>query len=103
MFSSKISSGKVSGIISISESSINLESEGSLDVFVSNPKLDSKIKAGDIKESELMDEAGNIMKMMKDMPGMKDMGKVMSLASQEMMGKADGKTISSIVKSKLSL
>ena len=35
--------------------------------------------------------------------GMKDMGKVMSLASQEMMGKADGKTISSIVKSKLSL
>ena len=35
--------------------------------------------------------------------GMKDMGKGMSLASQEMMGKADGKTISSIVKSKLSL
>ena len=33
-------------------------------------KLDSKIKSGDIKESELMDEASEIMKKMKDMPGM---------------------------------
>lgn len=34
--------------------------------------------------------------------GMKDMGKVMGLASQELAGKADGKTISMIVKRKLS-
>jgi len=34
--------------------------------------------------------------------GMKDMGKVMGLASQELAGKADGKTISMIVKKKLS-
>ena len=34
--------------------------------------------------------------------GMKDMGKVMGMASKEMSGKADGKTISLIVKSKLS-
>lgn len=34
--------------------------------------------------------------------GMKDMGKVMGLASQELAGKADGKTISTIVKRKLS-
>lgn len=33
--------------------------------------------------------------------GMKDMGKVMGLASQELAGKADGKTISTIVKKKL--
>lgn len=33
--------------------------------------------------------------------GMKDMGKVMGLASQQLAGKADGKTISSIVKAKL--
>ncbi|RPG67200.1 MAG: GatB/YqeY domain-containing protein [Flavobacteriaceae bacterium TMED42] len=33
--------------------------------------------------------------------GMKDMGKVMGMASKEMAGKADGKTISSIVKKKL--
>jgi hypothetical protein len=39
-------------------------------------KLDSKIKAGDIKESELMAEAGEIMKKMKGMPGMKDMNKL---------------------------
>jgi uncharacterized protein YqeY len=33
--------------------------------------------------------------------GMKDMGKVMGLASKEMAGKADGKTISTIVKQRL--
>ena len=33
--------------------------------------------------------------------GMKDMGKVMGMASQQLAGKADGKTISSIVKKKL--
>ena len=33
--------------------------------------------------------------------GMKDMGKVMGLASKELAGKADGKTISMIVKKKL--
>jgi uncharacterized protein YqeY len=34
--------------------------------------------------------------------GMKDMGKVMGMVSQELAGQADGKTISSIVKQKLS-
>ena len=34
--------------------------------------------------------------------GMKDMGKVMGITSKQLAGKADGKTISSIVKSKLS-
>lgn len=34
--------------------------------------------------------------------GMKDMGKVMAVASTELAGKADGKTISMIVKKKLS-
>ena len=34
--------------------------------------------------------------------GMKDMGKVMGMASKEISGKADGKTISTIVKEKLS-
>lgn len=33
--------------------------------------------------------------------GMKDMGKVMGIASQKLAGKADGKTISVIVKNKL--
>lgn len=34
--------------------------------------------------------------------GMKDMGKVMGMVSKELAGQADGKTISSIVKQKLS-
>ncbi|OYX25866.1 MAG: glutamyl-tRNA amidotransferase [Flavobacteriales bacterium 32-35-8] len=34
--------------------------------------------------------------------GMKDMGKVMGLANKELAGQADGKTISNIVKAKLS-
>lgn len=34
--------------------------------------------------------------------GMQDMGKVMGMASKELTGKADGKTISTIVKKKLS-
>ncbi len=34
--------------------------------------------------------------------GMQDMGKVMGVASKELTGKADGKTISTIVKQKLS-
>ncbi|MGB1444594.1 MAG: GatB/YqeY domain-containing protein [Flavobacteriaceae bacterium] len=33
--------------------------------------------------------------------GMKDMGKVMGMASKEMAGKADGKTISTVVKEQL--
>ena len=33
--------------------------------------------------------------------GMKDMGKVMGIASTKLSGKADGKTISNIVRSKL--
>jgi len=37
-----------------------------------------------------------------DAQGMKDMSKVMGMASKEMAGKADGKTISNIVRQKLS-
>ena len=36
-------------------------------------KLDAKLKSGEIKESELMEEASEIMKKMKSMPGMKNM------------------------------
>ena len=35
--------------------------------------------------------------------GMKDMGKVMGMATKEIAGKADGKTISDVVKRKLSI
>ena len=42
-------------------------------------KLDSKIKKGDIKESELVEEASEMMNKMKDIPGMKNI--------QSMLGK----------------
>ena len=36
-------------------------------------KLDEKMKSGDLKESELLAEASEIVNKMKDMPGLKDM------------------------------
>jgi hypothetical protein len=36
-------------------------------------KLDEKIKSGDIKESELLQEAGDIVQKMKNMPGMENL------------------------------
>jgi hypothetical protein len=41
-------------------------------------KLDAKLKKGDIKESELMKEASELMSKMKSMPGMKNMQKMMA-------------------------
>lgn len=41
-------------------------------------KLDTKIKSGDIKESELIEEASNIVKRMKDMPGMENIQSMLS-------------------------
>ena len=39
-------------------------------------KLDEKLKSGEIKESELMKEASELMEKMGDIPGMKNMEKV---------------------------
>ena len=65
-------------------------------------KIISQFLPKQLEESEIVDIVDKIIVDL-NASGIKDMGKVMSLASQEMMGKADGKTISSIVKSKLSL
>lgn len=46
-------------------------------------KLDAKIQSGEIKESELLTEANDIMNKMKDMPGM---GDIQSLLSKMGMG-----------------
>lgn len=40
-------------------------------------KLDDKIKSGDIKESELLQEASEMMKNMKNMPGMENIHQMM--------------------------
>ena len=42
-------------------------------------KIDDKIKSGEIKESELMQEGMELLEKMKDMPGMADMMKQMGL------------------------
>jgi len=39
-------------------------------------KLDTKIKSGELKESELMSEASEMLNKMKDMPGMGNIGKM---------------------------
>lgn len=41
-------------------------------------KLDQKIKSGDIKESELLEEASEMMKKMKTMPGMENMQSILA-------------------------
>lgn len=46
-------------------------------------KLDSRIKSGEIKESELMEEASQLMNKMKNMPGM---GNIQSMLSKMGMG-----------------
>jgi hypothetical protein len=50
-------------------------------------KLEDKIKSGELKESELMEEASDMMKNMKNMPGMGDIGKMMSSMGMPGMGK----------------
>ena len=54
-------------------------------------KLDSKLKSGEIKESELMQEASDLMEKMKNMPGMKNMDKILSQMGLPTGGK-QGKT-----------
>uniref|UniRef100_A0AB39JA84 Uncharacterized protein n=1 Tax=Florenciella sp. virus SA2 TaxID=3240092 RepID=A0AB39JA84_9VIRU len=45
-------------------------------------KLEDKIKSGDLKESELLEEAQEIMSKMKDMPGVKEMMSNMGLGGK---------------------
>ena len=49
-------------------------------------KLDTKLKSGDIKESELMEEASNIMKRMKDMPGMENIQSMLNKMGMPNLG-----------------
>ena len=58
--------------------------------------LPKQLDHGEIEKiiSEIIVQSGAL--------GMKDMGKVMGIASSRLSGKADGKTISNIVRSKLS-
>ena len=61
--------GKLSGII---------KSVGS--------KLDSKLKSGELKESEIMQEASDLMAKMKSMPGMNNLASMLSKMGMNMPG-----------------
>jgi hypothetical protein len=61
-------------------------------------KLDSKIKSGDIKESELMAEAADIMNKMKTMPGMDN---IQAMLSKMGMGNLSGKVNMNAMESNL--
>jgi hypothetical protein len=50
-------------------------------------KLDTKIKSGEINQSELMAEASEIMSKMKDMPGMGDIQSMLGKMGMGGMGK----------------
>jgi len=50
-------------------------------------KIDQKIKAGEIKESELMEEGMELLNKMKNMPGMGDMQKMFSQMGIPGLGK----------------
>ena len=55
-----------------------------------------KIKKGDLKESELLEEATQIMDKMKDIPGMKEM-----MSKMGMGGKIDFKAMSNKIQENL--
>ena len=65
--------GKLSGII---------KSVGS--------KLDSKLKSGELKESEIMQEASELMSKMKNMPGMNNLASMLSKMGMNMPGMGGG-------------
>ena len=54
-------------------------------------KLDDKFKKGDIKESELMQEASELLSNMKNMPGMGNLSSMLSQLGMKGMGGLGGK------------
>jgi hypothetical protein len=90
-----------------SDLNINMENAESInDVFkrlIKNPtkllglvknvgsKLDEKLKSGDMKESELLEEASELMKKMKNMPGMGDLQSMLSKMGMNVGGGLGGK------------
>jgi hypothetical protein len=59
-------------------------------------KLDKKMKDGEFKESELMEEAQKMMEQMKGMPGMKDLSKMMGKNGFPDLGKMGGSNLNAM-------
>ena len=62
-------------------------------------KLDAKLKSGELKESEMIEEATEIMNKMKNMPGM---GNIQSMLSKMGMGGLGGKVNTGAMEAQLS-
>ncbi len=79
------------------------QSQGRMDL--AQPELDEiKIIAQFLPEAMSQDEIESEVKKVIDhigAQGMKDMGKVMGIVTNKLMGRADGKTISNIVRNNL--
>ena len=66
-------------------------------------KLDNKIKSGDIKESELLEEASNLMRKMKDMPGMDNIQDLFSKMGLGSKGKINHGAMQSAIERNLKM
>lgn len=53
-------------------------------------KLDAKLKSGELKESEIMQEASELMSKMKNMPGMNNLASMLSKMGMSMPGGGGG-------------
>jgi hypothetical protein len=60
-------------------------------------KLDTKLKSGELKESEIMQEASDLMNKMKSMPGMNNIASMLSKMGMNMPGGMGGMGASSKV------
>ena len=70
------------------------------EIEINQAKIIEEFLPEQISSQEIEKIISDIIKEV-DAKGMKDMGKVMGMASSKLSGKADGKTISNIVRAKL--
>ncbi|WP_048331487.1 GatB/YqeY domain-containing protein [Bizionia psychrotolerans] len=68
---------------------------------IAQAEIISQFLPAQLSEAEITEEVIKAIEI-TGASGMKDMGKVMGMVSQKLAGQADGKTISNIVKTKLS-
>jgi hypothetical protein len=66
-------------------------------------KLDTKIKSGELKESEMIQEASEIMNKMKNMPGMGNIQSMLSKMGMSGLGKMNTGAMESQLNSRLKL
>tara|TARA_B100000674_G_C37939242_1_gene961790 strand:- start:588 stop:1679 length:1092 start_codon:yes stop_codon:yes gene_type:complete len=66
-------------------------------------KIEEKIKSGEIKESELMEEAQEMMKKMNNMPGMKNFQKMFGQMGMPMKGKMNVNHFNSVMQNNIKM